>query len=225
MRSTVALLLLGLSTAAVPVRAQGVRNLTRPAKGTIVSEAQAADLTLTVSQVAVRPIQSWVRTAGALDKTGKILTAYLSRPDADSVKVGQRVRTFTPNTKSSMFQGYVTRVLPQGPRTQVEVTLAATGWKANPNYVMEIVTERGDFLSVANEAIIEEGDQHFVYVQQGPGNYVPQQVEIGVQGELYTQILNGLKDGDQVVTFGSFFIDSEYKLKGSGNAPANDQHH
>jgi hypothetical protein len=35
----------------------------------------------------------------------------------------------------------------------------------------------------------------------------------GFQGELYTQILGGLENGDQVVTFGSFFIDSEHKLK------------
>jgi hypothetical protein len=37
----------------------------------------------------------------------------------------------------------------------------------------------------------------------------------GVQGELFTQVLNGLQEGEQVVTIGSFFIDAEHKLKGS----------
>ena len=37
-----------------------------------------------------------------------------------------------------------------------------------------------------------------------------------IQGELLTQVLDGIKEGDQVVTFGSFFIDAEQKLKGTG---------
>jgi hypothetical protein len=44
---------------------------------------------------------------------------------------------------------------------------------------------------------------------------VPKEIQLGIQGELYTQVLSGLKHGEQVVTFGSFFIDAEHKLKGS----------
>ena len=80
---------------------------------------------------------------------------------------------------------------------------------------MEIVVDRGQFLSVPNEAIIEEGDKHIVYVQQG-GEYVPKEVRTGIQGELYTQVLEGLQANMPVVTFGSFFIDAEHKLKGTG---------
>lgn len=173
-----------------------------------------------MSQVALRPVQQWVRTAGELDKTGKILTARLDPREAKLVKAGQRVRVFAPDSKSSMFQAWVTRILPEAQQTAVEVTLAATGWKNSPYYVMEIVTETGPFLSVPNEAIIEEGNKHIVYVQQQAGNYVPQEIKTGVQGELYTQILEGLKEGEQVVTFGSFFIDSEYKLKATDQAPS-----
>ena len=68
---------------------------------------------------------------------------------------------------------------------------------------------------VPNEAIIEEGTSQVVYVQKQTGQYEPQTIRTGIQGELYTQILDGVKPGDQVVTFGSFFIDSEYKLKGT----------
>jgi len=64
-------------------------------------------------------------------------------------------------------------------------------------------------------SIIEEGATRVVYRQSADGQYEPTPVKTGVQGELYTQVTGGLKDGDQVVTFGSFFIDSEYKLKGA----------
>jgi Cu(I)/Ag(I) efflux system membrane fusion protein len=91
---------------------------------------------------------------------------------------------------------------------------------------MEIVTERGESLSIPNEAIIEEGDKHIVYVPREGGHYAPVEVETGIQGELYTAVQKGLKDGDQVVSFGSFFIDSEYKLKSVDQAVSgNDQQH
>ena len=196
---------------------QRIRDHTRPANPPPVSESQAVDLTLTLSSASVRPIQQWVRTAGTIDSTGKVLTASLPRSESGLVKVGQRVRAFPPSSKSSMYQAFVTRVLPQRQHTLVEVRLASSGRENTTLYVMEIVTERGEFLSVPNEAIIEEGDRHIVYVQHEAGRYMPHEIQTGVQGELYTQVLKGLNEGDQVVTFGSFFIDSEFKLKATDN--------
>jgi hypothetical protein len=210
MRLTLLILFLsGLGT----LYGQGVRSHTKPAKGTAVSESQASDLTLTVGQATVRPVQQWVRTAGTLDKSGKVLIVYLYPPDDQLIKAGQRVRAFAPESKSSMFQAWITRTVPDNGRMRAEATFAARGWKSSRNYVVEIVVERGWFLSIPNEAIIEEGDKHIVYLQQQPGHYVPREIQIGVQGELYTQVLDGLNDGDQVVTVGSFFIDAEHKLK------------
>jgi len=222
------LVVLGAAAAA----AQDVRQHTRLAgpKGTTLTESQAAALTLTLSSVSLRPIQTWVRTAGTIDKAGKVLTGSLSAPEAAIVKAGQRVRAFPPSSKSSMYQAYVTRVTPSGGGARVEVSLAASGRENAPRYVMEIVVERGPFLSVPNEAIIEEGDRHVVYVQQQPGQYAPVDIQTGIQGELYTQVLGGLEEDAQVVTFGSFFIDAEHKLKGTdqtaaGTAPDDHQRH
>jgi len=203
--------------AATSTQAQGIREHTRPAdrKSTAVSDSQATDLTLTLNAVSLRPIQTWVRTAGRIDKTGKLLTAQVRSPEAAFVKVGQRVRAFPPASKSSMFQAWVTKVVPQTDGATVEVTLSSTGHPNSLNYVMEIVTERGEFLSIPNEAIIEEGTKRIVYVQRQAGQYVPMEVQTGIQGELYTAVEKGLAEGDQVVSFGSFFVDSEYKLKSS----------
>src|SRR4029434_2458979 len=113
----------------------------------------------------------------------------------------------------------VTRVSPKDGKTVVEATLSGEGIEGRVNYVAEIIVERGVFLCIPSEAIIEEGDHRIVYVPQKDGTYAPRTIETGFQGELYTQILGGLEDGDQVVTFGSFFIDSEYKLKLAGQEP------
>src|SRR6185295_12448282 len=86
--------------------AQDVRQHTRPAgpKETTITESQAAALTLTLSTASVRPIQTWIRTAGTIDTTGKILRAFLLGREASLVKAGQRVRAFPPSSKSSMYQ-------------------------------------------------------------------------------------------------------------------------
>jgi len=205
--------------------AQDVRQHTRLAgpKGTTISEAQAAALTLTLSAVSLRPIQTWVRTVGTIDKTGKILGGSLSASEAGLVKVGQRVRAFPPSSKSSMYQAYVTRIVPRAGGVDVEASLTAFGRQNAPHYVMEIVVERGPFLSVPNEAIIEEGEKHIVYVQQQPGQYVAAEIQTGIQGELFTQVLGGITEDAQVVTIGSFFIDAEHKLKGTEQDPAGTQ--
>ena len=181
-------------------------------RGTTVSQSQASELTLTVTRVETRPVQTWLRTAGVVDKTGQLLTAYLSGQEATLVKPGQRARAFPVESRSSMYQSRVLRVVPEAGRVRVDVQLVAPGRQNAATYLVEIVVERGDFLSVPNEAIIEEGTSQVVYVQRN-GQYEPQPIHTGMQGELYTQILDGVKDGDEVVTFGSFFIDSEYKLK------------
>jgi len=196
--------------------AQDVRSHTRLApRGTTITESQAAALTLTLGSASLRPIQTWIRTAGTIDKSGKTLAASLSGPEASLVKVGQRARAFPPSAKSSMYQAFVTRVSPDTVGAAVEVSLASIGRQNTVHYVVEIVVERGPFLSVPNESIIEEGEKHIVYVEQSPGRYVPQEIHMGIQGELYTQVLDGLTEGAQVVTFGSFFIDAEHKLKGT----------
>ncbi|GMT40996.1 MAG: hypothetical protein IEMM0001_1731 [bacterium] len=197
------------------VEAGGIRDRIRPdvVRNTAVSESQATELTLTLVRTAPQNLQTWVRTAAELEDTGTSLVARLCAPYAELIRAGQRVRAFPPDSKSSIYQARVTRVVPEEDCATVEARLAGKMYEKNPHYVMEIVVQRGEFLSIPNEAIIEEGDRQIVYVQQRPGNYTPQEIRTGLKGELYTQIYNGLNEGDQVVTLGSFFIDADYKLK------------
>jgi hypothetical protein len=206
-------LLLALAATAAPdAQREQIRIAPR---GTRVSPSQATDLTLTLGAVSRRFVQSWIRTAGDIDKARKTISATVSGPEAELVKVGQRVRAFPPSSKSSMYQAFVTRVSPRAGAVGVEATLTSTGRQNATTYVVEIVVEQGPFLTVANEAIIEEGDRHMVYVQRTDGRFTPQEIRTGIQGELYTQVLDGVTEGEQLVTTGSFFIDAETKLKGT----------
>jgi multidrug efflux pump subunit AcrA (membrane-fusion protein) len=113
-----------------------------------------------------------------------------------------------------MFQARVVRVTSANGQTSVSAVLSGPGHAGSTQYVLEIVTEPLESLSVPNEAIIESDGRHMVYVEAEKGRYVPRQIVPGLQGERYTQVLDGLTKGEQVVTFGSFFIDADHKLKG-----------
>ena len=181
-------------------------------RGTAITETQAQELTLTLTEAAVRPIQTWVRTAGKLDASGRVLTTFVPSPDAEIVAVGQRVRAFPVAQRTQMYQAKITRVTPEAGGARVEA--AITGRDFGSPYLMEIVVERGPYLSVPNVSIIEEGTGKIVYVQQAAGEYSPRAIHTGLEGELYTQVTDGLAEGDQIVSIGSFFVDADTKLKG-----------
>ena len=183
---------------------------------TAVTEAQAAELTLTLTEAAVRAVQTWVRAAGARDKTGHLLTTYVRSPDADHIAMGQRVRTFSVVQRTQMYQAKITRVAPDAGGALIEATVAAPTPDIGAPYLMEIVVEQGPFLSVPNVSIIEEGSDKVVYVRQPSGEYAPRTIHTGIEGELYTQVLDGLAEGDQIVSIGSFFVDADNKLKSGG---------
>ncbi len=198
-----------------------VRALTRLVRrgSTAVTETQASELTLTLTEAAVRPIQTWVRTAGTLDGTGRVLTAFLRSPEAELVQVGQRLRTYSVASRTQMQQARITRVTPEAGGARVEATLTAAARTTGARYLMEIVVERGPFLSVPNVSIIEEGGNRLVYVQRATGEYSARTIHTGLEGELYTQVTDGLAEGDQVVSIGSFFVDADNKLKGGSEGP------
>ena len=58
-----------------------------------------------------------------------------------------------------------------------------------------------------------------MYVQHATGEYTARTIQTGLEGELYTQVVEGLAEGDQVVSIGSFFVDADSKLKGGSDAP------
>ena len=244
-------LLLGISLA--QAQAHGVRDRTRTeglqrdTAGT-VSSIQAVELTLTLVEVEHQMLQTWIRTAATIGEAGRVLTARLCSAEQELVKLGQRVRAFPPDSKSSIYQARISTLRTEGGCLHVEAKLAGKAYERSPLYVMQIITRRGRFLAIPSEAIIDEGERQIVYVYRGAkagdgegsteagveprvegseqqGRYMPRQIHRGLQGELYTQILHGLKAGEQVVTLGSFFIDADYKLKSSQDATMSNAHH
>lgn len=208
-------------------QAGGIRDHTRSTqpRDTVVSDFQAQILSLSLADVAVHQLQSWVRTAGQIDDSGKTLQATSCFADAALVAVGQRVLAFTAEEKSAVSQAWITRVDSAAACVRIEATLAAASGESGRLYVMEIVIPRGRFLAIPKEAIIEEEGRSLVYIQSLTRRYLPRTIHTGLQGERYTQVLHGLQAGERVVTLGSFFIHAQQRLDENQTHGSSDVHH
>jgi len=72
-----------------------------------------------------------------------------------------------------------------------------------------------DVLFVPREAIINSGRMTRVLVAKEGGKFYAREVKTGIESGDYTEILDGLQEGEKVVVSGQFLIDSEASLKGS----------
>ena len=66
---------------------------------------------------------------------------------------------------------------------------------------------------VPSEAIVRSGTSDQIFVVREPGKFEPRTVTLGVNAMGMTQILSGIKPGEEVVTSSQFLIDSESKLR------------
>lgn len=169
----------------------------------------ASPVTVSISPVEVRPLQVWVRASGRQDPSSGDVAAQVTPDQGRLLRAGQRVRAFQLQSRASMIQGQVV----SSTATTAIIRLRSRG-APEAAYLLEIVADMGPHLSIPNEAVIEEGDRQVVYVQQASGDLVPRHIRTGRRGELFVEVAEGLKAGEQVVTFGSFFIDAEFRMKG-----------
>ena len=70
-----------------------------------------------------------------------------------------------------------------------------------------------DALTVPNEAVIRTGRRDLVVVALGDGRFAPREVVLGPRSNGAVQVLEGLSDGDEIVTSAQFLIDSESNLR------------
>ncbi|NIP14818.1 MAG: efflux RND transporter periplasmic adaptor subunit [Pseudomonadales bacterium] len=70
-----------------------------------------------------------------------------------------------------------------------------------------------DALVIPAEAVIRSGVANQVFVVRAPGRFEPRVVKLGVESEGRVSVLEGLSEGEEVVTSAQFLIDSESKLR------------
>jgi RND family efflux transporter MFP subunit len=73
----------------------------------------------------------------------------------------------------------------------------------------------GKVLAVPRSAVIQTGERSIVYVETAKGIYDMRGVTLGPASDELYPVLEGLNDGDRVVTNGAFLVDAENRLNPS----------
>jgi hypothetical protein len=68
-------------------------------------------------------------------------------------------------------------------------------------------------LTVPASAVIDSGARQTVVVQLAEGRFEPRAVRLGQRGGEFVQVLEGVREGEMVVSSANFLIDAESNLK------------
>lgn len=73
-------------------------------------------------------------------------------------------------------------------------------------------------LAVPSEAVLDTGIRKLVYIAKGEGIYAQRVVKTGAEASGYIPILEGISEGEQIVTKANFLIDSQSRLSSGASA-------
>ena len=151
---------------------------------------------------------------GILDEVW--VEAEIFERQAGEVKAGLAVTMTLDYLPGRRWEGEVDYVYPAlDPKlrtAKVRLRFANKGGLLKPNMFAQVVIHgdtSADVLSVPREAVIRTGSQNRVVLALGEGRYKSVAVRLGRMGEQRMEILEGLEDGDSVVSSAQFLLDSE----------------
>ena len=124
--------------------------------------------------------------------------------------------SYAPGTVLNGIVGFVYPTLDPKTRTaKVRVELDNADEKLKPDMYanVELQADLGTKLAIPQEAVIESGQKQVVFLHHGGGRLEPRLIQTGAKTGAWYEVIEGLKEGDHVVTSANFLIDSESRLK------------
>jgi Cu(I)/Ag(I) efflux system membrane fusion protein len=111
---------------------------------------------------------------------------------------------------------YVAPTVDEKTRTvKVRLEVDDTGNDLKPEMFtdVELVTDSAPALVVPDDAVVDAGERHIVFLDRGEGRYEPREVKVGTRAGKRLEVLSGLAEGDRVVVSANFLLDSESSLR------------
>lgn len=159
-------------------------------------------------------------TINGLDKVW--IDASLPQAAVATVHPGSPVSISIDARPDRVFQGNVDTLLPdidsttRAQRARIVVNNAEGVLSPGMFAHVTLKPAQGDAVTVIpDEALITTGNDTRVIVQDNDGHFRPVAVHAGRSVGGYTQVVDGLREGERVVTSGQFLIDSEASLSGA----------
>jgi len=135
------------------------------------------------------------------------------------VALGQTARmslSYLPGRTWTGKVSFIAPVLDEKTRTvKVRVQFENADGSLKPEMYADVVLERplGRVVTVPDGAVLSTGTRSLVFVAKGDGRFEPRAVIPGARVDGVSEIREGIRAGEEVVTQANFLIDSESRLK------------
>ena len=154
------------------------------------------------------------------DTSSVWVQADVFEQDIATVFVGQKAKIKINAYPGEVFEGRIAYVYPtlkaETRTVPVRIELANPKGRLKPAMYAEVeipVAGAASVVTVPNSAVIDSGKRQVVIVQLGEGRFEPRPVKLGARGGEFVQVLDGVKEGEMVVSSANFLIDAESNLK------------
>lgn len=133
-------------------------------------------------------------------------------------KVGQPATVTFAAYPAETFSGKVAYVYPtlnteaRTVRVRVEFTNPKLKLKPGMYGNVTLQTDAVTTLVVPKDAVLNTGLRQLVFMDRGQGRYEPTLVKLGRRSQDSVEVMEGLKEGDRIVTSANFLLDAESKL-------------
>ena len=178
-------------------------------------------------------VQSYVSAGDNLFDIADLSTVWLEanvyEMDIPFVTVGEPITASVDNAPGSVLSGKVAFISPTiDPSTRtirVRATCSGTTGRLDVGMYADVSlnAEVPRSVVVPSSAVLSTGYRQIVWVKTGTDTFEGRLVTTGARSDEFTQIMSGIREGEEVVTSGGYLIDSESQLRTENEPPASSQ--
>jgi membrane fusion protein, copper/silver efflux system len=169
------------------------------------------------------------RLVGIMDLSQLWLWADFYENEIGLLRVGQKLDISFPAFPGKKFEGQIgaidRRLDAMKRTTRVRIDLDNSDDQLRPGMFAnaELKIDEGEGLTVPVDAVLPTGSRSLVFVDRGSGKLEPRYIQVGrsftqtdANGETsYDEVLDGLSEGECVVSSANFLIDAESRIQGA----------
>jgi Cu(I)/Ag(I) efflux system membrane fusion protein len=154
------------------------------------------------------------------------ISADIYESEVASVALSQLASVTFVSYPEETFQGRVSYVYPilntEARTVRVRLELPNPGLKLKPGMYGNVTLQTGEVntLVVPKEAVLETGLRQLVFLDRGQGRYEQASVKLGRRSQDHVEVLEGLHEGDRIVSSANFLLDAESKLVSASSMQA-----
>ncbi|GJL65742.1 MAG: hypothetical protein NPIRA05_07130 [Nitrospirales bacterium] len=139
------------------------------------------------------------------------------------IQVGQSAMFTLEAFPGETFSGRVTYIYPylqkKSRTVQLRLEFSNPQVRLKPDMYGTVLIQvnRGTSLVIPDQAVLDSGRRHVVFVAQEGDRFEPRKITLGPKVGSFFEVNQGLEEGERIVTSGTFLLDSESRLMATSN--------